>query len=73
MPKKFKIFKPREVVAILLSNGFELRRTKGSHQIFTNTDNSKRVTIPMHSNKDLLPVTLISIIRQSGLSENFFK
>ncbi len=73
MPKKFKIFKPKEVAAILISNGFKLRRSKGSHQIFTNMDNSKRVTIPMHGGKDLLPATLVSIIRQSGLSEKLFK
>lgn len=73
MPKKFKIFKPKEVVAILMSNGFKLRRSKGSHQIFTNSNNSKRVTIPMHSGKDLLLTTLVSIIRQSGLSEVLFK
>lgn len=73
MPKKFRIFKPKEVVSILLVNGFELRRSKGSHQIFTNRDNSKRVTVPMHSGKDLLYATLVSIIRQSGLSEELFK
>ena len=72
MPKKFKIFKPKEVAAILMANGFQLRRSKGSHQIFTN-NNSKRVTIPMHGGKDLLPATLVSIIRQSGLSEKLFK
>ncbi len=73
MPKKFKIFKPKEIIKILLLNNFKLRRTKGSHQIFVNNDNSKRVTVPMHNGKDLFPATLVSIIRQSGLSEKLFK
>lgn len=72
MPKKFKVFKPKKIIAILLSNGFEWRRSKGSHQIFVNINNSKRVTVPVHSGKDLLPNTLLSIIKQSGLSEELF-
>lgn len=73
MPKEFRIFKPKEAIIILISNGFKFRRSKGSHQIFTNGDNSKRVTIPVHGGKDLFPTTLVSIIKQSGLPEKFFK
>lgn len=73
MPKKFRIFKPKEVISILLLNGFEFRRSKGSHQIFVSINGSKRVTIPMHSGRDLLPATLASIVRQSGLPEQLFK
>lgn len=72
MPKKFLTLKPKEVIAILCANGFELRRTKGSHHIFTNFDKTRRVTVPVHGNRDLLPDTLRSIIRQSGLPEELF-
>ncbi|HCB35650.1 MAG TPA: hypothetical protein DEP25_03350 [Candidatus Taylorbacteria bacterium] len=73
MPKKFRTVKPKEVITILCANGFSLRRVKGSHHIFTNDAKTKMVTIPVHSGKDLLPNTLRSIIRQSGLSEDLFR
>ena len=73
MPKKFRTLKPKEIIAIICANGFELRRTKGSHHIFTNSDKTHRVTVPVHSGRDILPDTLRSIIRQSGLSEGLFQ
>ncbi len=73
MPKRFRTLKPKEVIAILCTNGFDLRRTKGSHHIFTNADKTKRVTVPVHSGKDLLPDTFRSIVRQSGLPEELFQ
>jgi len=73
MPKKFRSLKPKEVIVILCANGFELRRTKGSHHIFTNSDKTRRVTVPVHSGKDFLPDTFRSIVRQSGLPEKLFQ
>jgi predicted RNA binding protein YcfA (HicA-like mRNA interferase family) len=72
MPKKFRVIKARELIVILCANGFVLRRTKSSHHIFTNRDKTKRVTVPVHGNKDLLPDTFRSIVRQSGLPESLF-
>lgn len=73
MPKKFRTLKPKQVIAILCANGFELRRTKGSHHIFTNFDKTRRVTVPVHGSQEFLPDTFRSIVRQSGLSEELFQ
>jgi mRNA interferase HicA len=44
-----KSYTPKEIVAILLANGFELLRTKGSHQIYVNRSTGKRTIVPMHT------------------------
>lgn len=61
--------KPREVIKILEHLGFYKFRQKGSHIIMIK-DNNKyyQPVIPIH-NKDLKKGTLLSIIRQSGLTK----
>lgn len=61
-----KSFTPKEIVDILLKNGFELLRTKGSHQIFINRKTNMRTVVPMHS-KDLKKGTLHGILKQAGI------
>ena len=62
-------YTPKEIVAILLPHGFELTRTKGSHQIFVNRTTGKRTVIPMHG-KDLKKGTLHGILKQAGIDLN---
>jgi len=57
---------PKEIVDLLLKNGFELLRTKGSHQIFLNRQTGLRTVVPMH-NKDLKKGTLHAILKQAGI------
>lgn len=59
-------YTPKEIVAILLSQGFELIRTKGSHHVYVNRNNGKRTVVPMHS-KDLKKGTLHGILKQAGI------
>jgi len=47
-----KSYTPKEIVTILIDHGFELVRTKGSHNVYVNRENGKRTVVPMH-NKDL--------------------
>jgi predicted RNA binding protein YcfA (HicA-like mRNA interferase family) len=61
-----KSYTPKEIVAILMAHGFELVRTKGSHQIFINRTNGKRTVVPMHG-KDLKKGTLHGILKQTGI------
>ncbi|MCY4185001.1 MAG: type II toxin-antitoxin system HicA family toxin [Rhodobacteraceae bacterium] len=63
----------REVVKILEKNGFELIRTRGSHNIFRSCGNgsTKMVSVPFNRN-ELPKGTLSAIIRQSGLDKNLF-
>ena len=62
----------KEVVKILHDNGFESARQNGSHEIFVGIYNGKKhqVTVPHHSQKAILPRTMSSIIRQSGMPKS---
>jgi len=63
-------FKPREVVEILFTAGFEKIRTSGSHIRLRR--GKFIVTVPFHSRGTVPKGTLASIIRQSGLTKEFF-
>ena len=68
MPK-LGTLKSKEVIKILESNGFRLRRSKGSHFVFYHPENKKIIVVPFHA-KDLPKGTLASILKQAGISQN---
>ena len=55
----------RQVVKILIQNGFIQVSQKGSHVKFSK--NSKKVIVPQHGKKDIPIGTLKSIEKQSGI------
>ncbi len=66
----------RDIEKLLSNNGFELIRQQGSHRHMQGfVDGQRRiVTLAYHSrNEDVLPKTLGSIIRLSGLPKRLFK
>jgi predicted RNA binding protein YcfA (HicA-like mRNA interferase family) len=68
--------KYRQVLRILLDNGFEQARQRGSHRTYKGVvgGQTRIVTLSHHSlNDDVLPKTLASIIRQSGLPKSLFR
>ena len=73
---KLPIVSGKEVGKVLVKEGFEVVRQRGSHVHLLKTAGEQRfhVTVPVHGNKDLNPFVLRSIIRQTGYSpDNFFK
>ena len=56
----------REVIARLRADGWELHRTKGSHNIFKHPQKSGHVTVP-HPKHDLPVGTVRNIYKQAGL------
>jgi len=71
MPKTPAV-KPKKLIKILETNGFELDHTSGSHFVFYCPVSGKRVTVPKH-NRDLAVGTLLSILRESGLDKGDLK
>ena len=63
--------KPADVIRALRQAGFELHHTRGSHRYFRHPQRSGLVTVPVHS-RDLKRGTLVSILRQAGLSREEF-
>jgi predicted RNA binding protein YcfA (HicA-like mRNA interferase family) len=60
---------PKKLAKLLAKKGFILDRVKGSHQIWLNKKDNKRVVIPMHNN-DLPAGTLYAILKQAGIRKN---
>ncbi|MBS3069253.1 type II toxin-antitoxin system HicA family toxin [Candidatus Micrarchaeota archaeon] len=65
----------KEVLAVLLKQGFLVKRQKGSHVHLDKIVEGKmfHVTVPVHSNKDLNPFVFRSIARQAGYTPEEFE
>ena len=67
MPK-LPVLTSAEVIKLLKSKGFVLDRIKGSHHIYYNPENKRRVVVPMHGS-DIPKGTLMEILRQAGIDK----
>ena len=52
----------------LEQHGWELRRVRGSHYIYTRRGKDAILTVPVHGNKDLKMGTLRKLLKDSGLN-----
>jgi predicted RNA binding protein YcfA (HicA-like mRNA interferase family) len=69
---KLHAFTAKEIIKILKQKGFELDRSKGSHQVFIHPVKKNRVVVPMH-NRDLPIGTFLSILKQAGIEKDDLK
>lgn len=65
----FPSLTPKELIKILESKGWVLKRIHGSHHYYVNTISGKITVIPMH-NKDLAKGTLHAILKQAGIEKS---
>ncbi len=65
------VLKPREAIAILAALGFEETRQRGSHKRFRHPD-GRATTVPVHPGRDLSPILLRCIARDTGLTVREF-
>ena len=61
--------KVRDVIRMIEADGWELRRTRGSHRQYGHPTKRGLVTVPGRLGDTLHPKTLASILRQAGLEE----
>jgi predicted RNA binding protein YcfA (HicA-like mRNA interferase family) len=59
--------KVREIIDLILADGWFLVATRGSHRQFKHPAKPGRVTIAGKPSDDLAPGTLNSILKQAGL------
>ena len=59
---------PKEIIKILESRGFILKRITGSHHIFHHPTLKKITVVPLHK-KDLPIGTLHAILKQAGIDK----
>ncbi len=67
MPKLL-ILKAKEIIRFLEANGFFSISQSGSHLKMKN-NHGAMVIVPTHSSKDMPKGTLLSILRQAGLTK----
>lgn len=68
----------KEMIAFLTKQGFEVKRQRESHvTLYKKSDEEKGlyVTVPLlHASKEIVPKTLLSILKQANLTKDeFFK
>ena len=61
-----KSYSPKEVMDILMQNGWYEKRTRGSHHQFRNKNNKNIVTVSV-SKKNIPIGTIKNISKQSGI------
>lgn len=71
MPK-LPVLSGKEICAILVRHGFIEVRRRGSHIVMQKKKDSGTITVPVPDHREILIGTLLSIIRQSGLSRADF-
>lgn len=57
-------------VKLLEKNGWELRRTKGSHHIYVKEGNPVRISVPIHGNNALKIGLLRHLMKVAGIDES---
>lgn len=67
MPNKLPVLKGDEIARILIKIGFQPDRKRGSHLILKKQN--KIVVVPIHEGRDIPKGTLLSILKQSGISK----
>ena len=59
----------KEICRLLEQRGWTLRRTKGSHHIYSKAGERWIITVPIHGKRNLKPGLCRAILRMAGLGE----
>jgi predicted RNA binding protein YcfA (HicA-like mRNA interferase family) len=70
---KLRVLSGKEVCSILEEFGFKVARQKGSHVILQRRTEVGTTSVPVPLHTTIRRGTLLSIIRQSGLSKALFE
>ncbi len=60
----------KEFGKLLEKHGWKLKRVKGSHHVYTKFSNPARISVPIHSNKDLKLGLLKHFMKIAGIDES---
>jgi predicted RNA binding protein YcfA (HicA-like mRNA interferase family) len=70
---RLRVLSGREVCRILQQHGFVEVRRRGSHIVMQRRTDAGNVTVPIPDHHELAIGTLLSIIRQSGVTRADFE
>ena len=65
-----KTISGKRLCKILEMKGWQLTRVTGSHHIYTKPGSNLRITVPVHSNRDLKTGLLKAIMKMAGITES---
>ena len=60
----------RHLCGVLERHGWQRRRIRGSHHIYSQPGHRAILTVPVHGNRDLRRGTLLGLLRDAGLTED---
>jgi predicted RNA binding protein YcfA (HicA-like mRNA interferase family) len=64
-----KAYSGKEVCRLLEQGGWQLRRVKGSHHIYSKPGERFIITVPVHGNQSLKPGLQRAIFKMARLAE----
>ncbi|HBH29347.1 MAG TPA: hypothetical protein DDX99_10950 [Desulfofustis sp.] len=70
---KLKVLSGKEICGILEKHGFLKARQRGSHIVMQKQLPGRTITVPVPDHREIRTGTLLSIIRQSGVSRSEFE
>ena len=70
---KLRVLSGRDACRILEKHGFREVRRRGSHVVMQHRTDAGTVTVPVPDHPELAIGTLLSIIRQSGITRTEFE
>ena len=73
MSDKIPRIRCEELVRVLKKAGFVEKRQKGSHLTMWRESDKRRVTVPIHSAREIPVGTLRSILRDADISTDDFR
>ena len=59
----------KQLAHLLEKKGWELKRVKGSHNVYAKPDNIARLSIPIHGNQPLKIVLLKHLMKLADIKE----
>jgi len=65
-----KVISGKQFCRILVSKDWELKRTHGSHHIFTKVGNIARISVPVHGNCPLKIGLQLHLMKIAGIEES---
>jgi predicted RNA binding protein YcfA (HicA-like mRNA interferase family) len=64
-----KVISGKEFAKLVEKKGWELKRIKGSHNVYTKTGNPARISVPVHKNTPLKIGLLKHLMKIAGIEE----
>ena len=73
MSAKLPAVTAKQLIKVLESRGWYLKRTRGSHHYFRHPAIPDAIAVPVHGCRDVKPGLLLHILKTAGISREEFQ